>query len=142
MPRPRSMAAIAVGPRDGGIFTQHWRGQLPLDVSFWGVMLLGSLALIILPFILTSSLVLLIQPIDPGQMIIMAMSITLTAAALVGFWQAVGTWRSARRWMKVAPRPRWGHAAQIVTMIFVLFCVALLVLVVLMVQSVARPGFF
>jgi ATP-dependent protease ClpP protease subunit len=87
-----SSKSMTVANKGGGYIGRHWRGELPLGVSYWvnGVLLtfvatvaeasLGAADIVQAPRLITSSYAILS---------------TLIVAASV--WQLVGIWRSARR---------------------------------------------
>jgi hypothetical protein len=102
---------VAPGPgRRRRYLGRHWRGELGLGVSYWLNTVLLGIALALLGFLLARSGILARPP--PA-----AVALTLTALVPLGIvitlWQAIGTWRSARRHVLRGGRRVWAVAAKV-----------------------------
>lgn len=75
------------------LIARHWRGELPLWVSYWLIGFLGSIALIItiawLQVWLGTD-----NSYNPLRFFFLIIT-TWTCVIVIGVWQLVGTWRSA-----------------------------------------------
>lgn len=96
-------------------FVRHWRGDLPLPVSYW-VNGIGSTLLVVV-------LVLLVGQIDWTEHA--SVAATASAAALLfsvvaTLWQVVGVWRSAEKHPARGGRPGWATAAKAMVVLGVL----------------------
>ena len=75
--------------------TRHWRGDLPLPASYWGVCVLGNTLFIAV--IWAVALALRNEGFHPWLVAGVLGTAWLVALALLAF-QSVGTWRSAGRY--------------------------------------------
>ena len=100
--------------RRGNYIVRHWRGDLPLAVSYWlnGLLLTAAIAV--------ASAVLSSWDITVAPRLLSASYAGLTLFAIAGsVWQLVGIWRSANRAIE-AHRSKgesafWAGAAQFAT---------------------------
>ena len=95
---------------------RHWRGDLPLAVSYWLNGLLLTVAITV------ASAILQLWDIADAPRLISASFATLTLFAIAGsVWQLVGIWRSANRAIDAHGSKResafWAQAAKIATVI-------------------------
>jgi hypothetical protein len=82
-------------PWSGNILTAHWRGELPLWISFWVVGIAGNIVIAAIP-----SVTIAIFEADRGYRPTSIFSASLVMWAgifLIAIWQAAGVWRSAVR---------------------------------------------
>jgi len=97
-------------------FARHWRGELPLGVSYWANgLLVGVLAGI-------ATLAVLSIEVQPHPKLYSLATIVLLLAILPGLtiWQTVGIWRSASNHIARGGRPIWASLARIVVILGVL----------------------
>lgn len=105
------------------LVARHWRGELPLWVSYWGVSL-------ILGNVLASALMVLIARIfaskngyDPIK-VFFTITVSWILILTVSCWQVVGTWRSSERYASVRRQQKqpafWGYVVQILIILGVL----------------------
>jgi hypothetical protein len=89
-----------------GYLGRHWRGQLPLPVSYWVNGVLLSIALVISAFEVAVHF--------PSARGIAASILGAFAVfSLAGSWQAVGTWRSVRRYVSNDGSVIWAALAKL-----------------------------
>ncbi len=75
------------------IIVRHWRGQLSLGWSFWGIAVLGNIVALIT--ILALNLIFSTDTgYDPAPIFWLNV-LTWLVVTLIAIWQVVGTWRSA-----------------------------------------------
>src|SRR3954468_2138995 len=101
-------ASPAPTPRSTGRWNfvmRHWRGELPLWVSFWIVTVLGSLPLCMPIFV--AGTMLGYDNFSARRIFLMVFGAGF-ATVLMALWQLVGTWRSA--WKYKQSRIRWGRS--------------------------------
>ncbi len=105
-----------------GYLRAHWRGDLPLAVSFWinGVAL--NVAVLLIMLVLQPTFDRL--PFD--TVLIVAVSLTVVEVA-IGVWQFVGIWRSATKWAERNQRVAWATLAKLAVILGVVRSVAMLV---------------
>lgn len=125
-PGPISSAGPASGaagsPSSGNFVVRHWRGELPLWVSYWVIGFAGNmLGRVVVAAIggLTP-----LAPLRPEHALVVAFVATWVFALVFTAWQAVGIWRSATRYVEArraaGRRTIWGTLAKAAT---VLACV-------------------
>jgi hypothetical protein len=79
----------------GNMLAAHWRGELPLWVSFWVFGIVGNIVIAAIP-----SLAIAVFEADRGYRptsIFSASTVMWACIFLIAGWQAVGVWRSATR---------------------------------------------
>ncbi|KFC74738.1 Periplasmic protein-like protein [Bosea sp. LC85] len=96
-PQQRMLAppAAQAGPAHPGrnIIARHWRGELRLGWSFWGIAVLGNI--VALFTILALNLIFSTDTgYDPAPIFWLNV-LTWLVVTLIAIWQVVGTWRSA-----------------------------------------------
>lgn len=92
--------------RQPNYFVRHWRGELPLHVSFWFSGIVGFIPVaIVVPLISASPM--LKHEFAPAWMLPAIVSAWLIAFAAVG-WQVVGAWRSAGHYQRQRQSGGWG----------------------------------
>ncbi len=85
---------------------RHWRGELPLGISYWVNTVL--LNVLLAGVVLALSTVLL--RFDYGG--VLALAMTWVAQCVLSVWQTVGIWRSAGRARPDGTRSRWAGLAR------------------------------
>lgn len=76
-------------------FVRHWRGELPLSVSFWGNVVFVNIVVTFLSNVVTMGG--FVDGVRWQSLLLLSFSL-VTFAIVVGLWQIVGTWRSAKRY--------------------------------------------
>jgi hypothetical protein len=98
----------------GNYFARHWRGELPLPVSYWINVFLARIAMTVVVAAIDAT-VDLKDDFQPG--VAFAVDILIwTATSAIAVWQFVGMWRSAinyRRALKIF----WGGVAQALVLV-------------------------
>ena len=96
-----------------GYLARHWRGQLPLPVSYWVNGALLSIGLVISAFEVAVHF-----PSARG----IAASIlgAFVVFSFAGIWQAVGTWRSVRRYVENDGSVIWAAVAKLTCIVCLL----------------------
>lgn len=101
---------------------RHWRGELSLPVSYWGIGFLGNIAAYAVVLGLTRLLI-EDESYQPLAAFICLAAIWV-AITVITVWQIVGIWRSARRYRHErigAGRPAfWGGVAQALSVLWAL----------------------
>jgi len=108
--------------RSQNIIARHWRGELPLPVSYWlvnfAVNLGAGVAVLFLSSILTPN-----DGYEPAG-ILAFQAFIWTTLTMLAIWQVVGLWRSAERRAGEQSKARrsafWARAAQVMAAIGVL----------------------
>ncbi|GAB3252924.1 GYF domain-containing protein [Chitinimonas naiadis] len=102
--------AEAAPKRKRGFFVfRHWRGELSLVASFWGIGLFCTL--LVYPGITTTLQLVASNEADmrtQGAAVITAFVLSL----LVAIWQWVGVWRSGSNYTRQGKGTHWGRVAQ------------------------------
>lgn len=100
--------------RFNNIIARHWRGELPLWLSYWGIGFLGNIGVAIaLPAIAIAF------KTESGYYplaIFASILATWAIVCLVVAWQIIGTWRSAKRYIEERQHGKgafWGTLAQV-----------------------------
>jgi hypothetical protein len=91
----RREPAAADNPWSGNILAAHWRGDLPLWMSFWVFGIIGNIVIAAIP-----SVAIAIFGADRGYRptsIFSASAVIWVGIFAIAVWQAVGVWRSASR---------------------------------------------
>jgi len=113
-PRTRVIAApaaVIAAPRTArpNYFVRHWRGQLPLPVSYWANWLLVSALLAV--GVLSAKDPALLERLGTNAG---SWELAVAASALaVMAWQSVGLWRSADRYVVGGGRREWATLAKV-----------------------------
>lgn len=83
------------GKRKGNLIARHWRGELPLWVSYW---VFGFLANVVATIVIVAVGGVLSEGGDynPTKILLVLVSIWV-GISLIAMWQLVGIWRSANR---------------------------------------------
>ena len=89
--------------KNSSYLVRHWRGELPLGVSYWGN---GALVSLIAVFLLRS-----LTNTGAGRL---APSLAWLLVVPLAIWQFVGIWRSAARANREGGPKVWTYAAQVV----------------------------
>lgn len=113
-------------PRFSNFFARHWRGELSLPMSYWGVSLLGNiLAAVVLTLI--GAAFSTGRGYDPFALFALFSSIWGVVAG-VSLWQVVGTWRAATNYAarraKLNQGAGWATAAKVMLVFGVIRTVA------------------
>jgi hypothetical protein len=117
-----SDAVPADAPRPRGNFiARHWRGELPLWVSYWVIGFGGTFVSRLAVLGVENGLPR--TPIGAEAAYVAEIALTWAIALAVAVWQVVGTWRSATRHAAVrraaGRRPVWATLAKAVMVISV-----------------------
>jgi GYF domain 2 len=111
--------------RSANFVVSHWRGDLPLWVSFWVISVLGNVTMAIISIVVSAYE----QggALNPRGMFGTVVALW-TCTWVIAIWQIVGLWRSARNHMAACRQagrsPLWGGVAQVVCAFAVLGGVA------------------
>ena len=97
---------------------RYWQGELPLAHSFWITNCTVDLCVALLDKWLDSYVV-----TAQNELLFQRVSLTfeLFTIFVLGIWQVVGLWRSARQYVAYAESPLWGRGAQV--LVFLWACV-------------------
>jgi len=100
--------------KKSNFIVRHWRGELPLPVSYWILVVLLGLVVVYLCGVAADALAAVdIGPLAIGLYVVALITLLLAITA----WQLVGTWRSAGNYMKSSKTPFWGGLARFVVII-------------------------
>jgi len=111
------VAPIEPEPSSGrqNVVARHWRGDLPLWVSYWLIVCLGNILFAALGIFIAKAL----RP-ESGYNplnIFAVIVLTWSSVMVVVTWQLVGTWRSANKYARVRRQAQlgttWGRLAQV-----------------------------
>jgi hypothetical protein len=102
----------------------HWRGEIPLWVSYWIFGFLGNIVSVL--FVVTVGAALAAQQYNPRLFLCYLVTIWLGIVA-ISVWQLVGVWRSANR--RIEERKRLGKRAPWASLAKVAMCLGVLRLV-------------
>lgn len=100
--------------RSANFIAGHWRGDLPLWVSFWAICVLGNVMMAIISIVMSAY-----EGSDTfnPRGIFGAVVALWVCTWVFAIWQIVGLWRSARHYMATRRQegrsPLWGGAAQV-----------------------------
>ena len=98
--------------RSRNYLVQHWRGELPLPVSYW---LNGTVSGLVVGLVIGGMAYLINWQGDAEPVVWLSTLIaSWILAALLTIWQAVGTWRAAIRYRQ-SGKDFWGGVAQMLT---------------------------
>ena len=113
-------------PRFNNFIARHWRGELPLWVSYWIVAFLANVAALLFAIFVTGAL----TP-ESGYnpiSVFSSLSAVWSGVVAITFWQGVGVWRSANKYIakKAAQKKTgiWGGLAKLAVIIGALRTVA------------------
>jgi hypothetical protein len=113
--------ADAARPR-ANVIVRHWRGELPLWVSYWVIGFGGTFAARLA--ILAVETWMPRAPLGPEAAYAAEVALGWAIALTVAVWQVVGTWRSATRYAAArraaGRRPVWSTLAKAVMVLSVL----------------------
>jgi hypothetical protein len=96
-------------------WSEHWRGQLPLGVSFWVNGWLGFATILALQKLLDEGTAVR----SPRTAAVFYGLINLVALVL-GAWVCVGCWRSAMRHVQLGRKPLWAALARLIVVLLVM----------------------
>ena len=99
-------------PSNVSYIRKHWRGELPLAVSFWINLISLNLALMFLNWLAQNSII--EHPQVKYQIFAIYSSVKF---ALIYPWQFIGLWRACNRYVKQSGKGLWAIAAKIVVVI-------------------------
>ncbi len=91
---------------------RHWRGELPLPVSYWINAFLGNIVVLLV----AAAIIAAVTDYKPIPNLIAAAAIWFLVV-LVATWQFVGVWRSANRHMAETKRFGWARVAKAVVVL-------------------------
>ncbi|MFN3656925.1 MAG: GYF domain-containing protein [Pseudolabrys sp.] len=92
-------------------FARHWRGELPLHVSYWFNGVGGYIVVTVIVTIISATAALKEEFAPTWALFSLSMVWSITFVA-VG-WQIVGAWNSATNYQIQKPRSYWGAAAKV-----------------------------
>lgn len=105
--------------RFNNIIARHWRGELPLWISYWIFGFVGNITVALIPIAAIA-----IFKTNKGYhplSILFASTVVWGGVLAVAVWQMVGVWRSATRYnevrVKVGERALWGRVAKVVVVL-------------------------
>jgi hypothetical protein len=88
------------------LLLRHWRGELPLPVSYWVMSLAATLVVFVL-----SAIVGAFDMVDAPEPVAFAILGFLALAAAIVIWQIVGVWRSAENYRARGGPKIWAQLA-------------------------------
>ncbi len=88
------------------LLLRHWRGELPLPVSYWVMSLAATLVVFVL-----SAIVGAFDMVDAPEPVAFAILGFLALAAVIVIWQIVGVWRSAENYRARGGPKIWAQLA-------------------------------
>src|SRR4051794_16526518 len=109
-------APAAPVPRRGNYFARHWRGELPLPVSYWVNGALVSVAVTVLGLRAQRTIA---DLNDPRGVLALGIAVVVIGL-LLPVWQFVGVWRSAGQHEERGGRRFWAVAARVMVAVGVL----------------------
>lgn len=117
-----SAAETGIAPGRRNFVARHWRGELPLWVSYWVINFLGNVCGVAVPVLIAALFA------SKSGYYPLGLFVTLTASwtciLVLICWQLVGTWRSAKRYRSTRQRQGrhafWGGAAQVAVILGVI----------------------
>jgi hypothetical protein len=115
-------ASVSAPPTPGNLrqnyFARHWRGELPLYVSYWlnGV---GGYIIVTVVVTIVAVIPMLKEEFAPAWALLSVALVWLISLAAVN-WQVVGAWKSATNHQIQNPRNAWGAVAKVSLAIAVL----------------------
>ncbi len=95
------------GAKLNGYLVRHWRGELPLAVSYWA----NLVALNLVHLLFAQVLIVVLLGLEIDTFYIWYYSLAWALVTFSGVWFMVGVWRSAERRMEHSPS-FWARAAQ------------------------------
>ena len=121
-------APVEPEPASGrqNIMARHWRGDLPLWASFWLILELPKLLIVLGSPVFTALGIFLAGTLRPESgynplNIFLVIALTWLSIMVVVTWQLVGTWRSANIYALARYRAGrgaiWGHLALVATIV-------------------------
>ena len=119
---PITAAPAQASQRDGSATSRqsyikrHWRGELPLPVSYWLNGLIAGLILTALMYVIPWNDLLSDAPLQFLAALFFVLLFEWAATA----WQAVGIWRSANRYVAAGSPKRWSTLAKVMVVIGIL----------------------
>lgn len=114
---PVKFVPASAGAHKPNFIVRHWRGDLSLAWSYWGVGALLTIALLLATRLYGSALSeASLSPASIG----LAMLILIASLTAITVWQFVGVWRSAGKQIKRGKRTYWGIIARFAVIVGVL----------------------
>ena len=108
---------------------RHWRGELPLWVSYWIIGFLANIAVLLFVIFVTDALT-AESGYNPIRIFLTLSAIWLSVVAIT-IWQLVGIWRSANKYIAQKATQKktgaWGGLAKLAVIIGALQSVAYLI---------------
>ncbi len=108
---PTGAASAAQGQRRSNYFVRHWRGELPLPVSYWvngSLVGVASVAFIAMVGIFEQT------TLTPLRLAATTGLVMLTGSGLCSVWSVVGIWRAAGHHASRGGSKGWAIAARVV----------------------------
>ena len=95
-PSRKRISAVAPVIGHSNFIVRHWRGELPLWVSYWVINFLGNFCVVAIPILIAAVFASRsgYYPIS----IFATLTLTWACTLVLTWWQLVGTWRSAVRY--------------------------------------------
>jgi hypothetical protein len=106
--------AVSIASGHGNFIVRHWRGELPLWVSYWVINFLGNLCAVAVPILIAA-----VFASKNGYYplsLFATFTVTWACVLVLACWELVGTWRSAKRYSSTRRQQGrhafWGGLAQ------------------------------
>ena len=94
---------------------RYWRGELPLSHSFWITNCTVDLCVALLDKLLEGHFVTATNELLFHRV---SLAFELFTVFVLGIWQVVGLWRSARQYVAYSESPFWGRGAQVLVLLW------------------------
>ena len=108
-PAPHATRPLTHREPSNSYMARYWRGEIPLAHSFWITNVAVDLGIWLLENALESRLATTKSPLLLHQL---SLALSLFSVFLLGVWQVVGLWRSARQYIASTQCLFWGRCAQ------------------------------
>lgn len=93
---------------------KHWRGELPLGVSFWINLILLNVVIRLIIYYFYSYIIILENPVIMAREFIIFSAFTFF---ILYPWQIIGLWRSCNNHIKKCGRRFWARTGQIIVVL-------------------------
>ena len=114
-------AATPTAPKSPNYFVRHWRGELPLSVSYWANGVLGTVLVVLAIKGLAA-----IQDTIDLRLTAIILLLVFAAAPVVTVWQYVGIWRSASNNVARGGSGSWAAVAKVAVVLGIVRITALI----------------
>jgi hypothetical protein len=106
--------ALSTAAGRGNFIVRHWRGELPLWISYWIVNFVGNVCAVVVTVLIAACFA-----AESGYYplsVFASFTVTWACILVLACWQLVGTWRSAKRYTSTRHQQGrhvlWGRLAQ------------------------------